>query len=431
MRPAARLEAAIALLEEIARARQIPADATALQFFRHRRFIGSSDRREISERVWRILRTRRRLAWWLGLDTSSARLSVAADFLFAGARLENLAALCDGARFAPAPLSAPEQAALRRLEGHSLDHPAMPTPVRHEVQDWLLPHLTARFGAALGAELDALNQPAPLDLRVNLLQGTREEAVAALAAEGIKAVSSPFSPVGLRIATRAPITTGASFRRGLVEIQDEGSQLVALAVGAEPGMRVADVCAGAGGKTLALATAMHNQGRIVACDVSERRLDAAVRRLRRARAFNVERHLLDAAGYKWAKRSQGTFDRVLADAPCTGSGTWRRHPDARARFGPADLTEIVTRQAAILEFAAGLVRKGGRLVYATCSLLLEENEAQVESFVARHAEFAITPLAAVGGFASRPPPGAGPFLFLTPLRSATDGFFAAVLERVG
>ncbi len=307
-------------------------------------------------------------------------------------------------RFAPEPLLLSERAALGRLKGRSLEHPSMPAAVRLEVPDWLSQQIDA-------AELQALLQPAPLDLRVNLLKGTRDGARAALAAEGIEAMPTPHSPWGLRVASRRQITGGAAFRAGLVEIQDEGSQMVAALVGARPGMRVADMCAGAGGKTLALAMTMQNRGQVVACDVSAARLEGAVRRLRRAGVHNVERHLL-APGDKWVKRRAGTFDRVLVDAPCTGTGTWRRNPDARLRLTEEDLAELLPKQAAILDQAASLVRIGGRLVYATCSLLIGENEDQVSAFVSRHPGFVQVDT-----------------LSLTPARHGTDGFFAAVLER--
>jgi len=226
---------------------------------------------------------------------------------------------------------------------------------------------------------------------------------------------------------RRLVTTGPTFQTGLVEIQDEGSQLVALMVGAVPGMRVADWCAGAGGKTLALAMTMANKGQIVACDVSAPRLEGAVRRLRRAGVHNVEQHLI-VVGDKWAKRRADSFDRVLVDAPCTGTGTWRRNPDARLRLTERDLAELVPKQAQILSAASRLVRKGGRLVYATCSVLVEENEAQVQAFVAAHPEFLIVPLAQAWGGPGTPP-GEGDFLSLTPRRHGTDGFFTAVLER--
>jgi 16S rRNA (cytosine967-C5)-methyltransferase len=211
-------------------------------------------------------------------------------------------------------------------------------------------------------------------------------------------------------------------------------------------MRVADLCAGAGGKTLALAATMDNRGHIAACDISAARLEAAVRRFRRAGAHNIERHLL-GPGDKWLKRHAGGFDRVLVDAPCTGVGTWRRNPDARSRLTETDLAELIVRQAGLLDDASSLVRKGGRLVYATCSLFPEENEDQVHAFLARHEAFAQVPLARAwppsgapglgvpgsevpgAGLSGVAPPGSEETLLLTPRQHGTDGFFAAVLER--
>ncbi|HUB49854.1 MAG TPA: RsmB/NOP family class I SAM-dependent RNA methyltransferase [Acetobacteraceae bacterium] len=451
MTPAARIAAAIELLAAIEADRARPADAIANDWFRARRFIGSGDRRAVSERVWHVLRHYRRLGWWLGrhvkappppglgplCDPSphgerepfahSPRLRIAASLLLEGSGLPAITALFSGGRFAPAPLDAAEQAVLRPLETHTIGHPAMPDAVRLEIPDWLYPQLAARFGNATQAELEALLQPAPLDLRANLLKATRTEAEAVLAAEGLRAVPTRFSPWGLRLDGRRPVTAGPAFQSGLVEIQDEGSQLVAALVDAHPGQRVCDYCAGAGGKTLALAAVMENRGHLLACDTAAARLDNAGRRLRRAGVGNVERHLLEP-GDKWAKRRAGSFDRVLIDAPCTGTGTWRRNPDARQRLSEGDLAELLDRQATILDAAAPLVRMRGRLVYATCSLLEAENEAQVTRFLARHAGFSMVPLARAWPL-QIPPPCEGDVLSLTPARHGTDGFFAAVLER--
>ena len=427
MTPAARIAAAIDLLEVVEGAMKRPADAIANDFFRARRYIGSGDRRAVSERVWTVLRARRRLGWWLGEASSTPRLLVAASLLLEGWSQSGVQQAFSGGQFAAARLDRGEEQALDRIEGHTLDHPDMAEAVRLEIPDWLLPRLAARFGRGLAEELAALSRPASLDLRVNLLKTSRDEAKAALATEGWDAVPTRLSPWGLRIDGRRPVTSGPTFQSGLVEIQDEGSQLVAAMVGAAPGMRVVDWCAGAGGKTLALAGAMHNRGQIVACDVSAARLDGALRRLRRAGVHNVERHLVEPGG-KWVKRRAGSFDRVLVDAPCTGTGTWRRNPDARQRLNQNDLAELLPKQAAILDTAQSLVRKAGRLVYATCSVLEEENEAQVTSFLLRHPEFAIVPLARAWPL-HQPPPNGGEFLSLTPAGHGTDGFFAAVLER--
>ncbi len=440
MTPSARLSGAIELLSAVENAPRKPADAVANDFFRQRRYIGSGDRRAVSERVWHVLRARRRLAWWLlrvrapghgAADRSGAnpRMLVAASLLLEGWTLDGVRQSYSGGQFAPSALDAGEVKALGELEGHTLGHPAQPDAVAMEMPDWVLPHLRARFGADLEAEMAAMQTPAPLDLRVNLLKATREQALAALLAEQIQAEPTRLSPWGLRIEGRRPVSTGAAFQSGLVEIQDEGSQLVAALVGATGEMRVADWCAGAGGKTLAIAMGMGNRGHIAACDVSAHRLEAAVQRLRRAGVHNVERHLVEA-GDKWAKRRAQSFDRVLVDAPCTGTGTWRRNPDARVRLAERDLLELVPKQREILDRAARLVRKGGRLVYATCSLLAEENEDQVQAFLSTHPDFTLVPLADAWTLPGEPP-CPGPMLSLTPRRHDTDGFFAAVLERTG
>lgn len=431
MTPAARIAAAIDLLSAVEAATTRPADAVANDYFRTRRFIGAGDRRAVSERAWGVLRARRRLAWWLARAGAppTPRLLVAASLLCEGWSAQGLGQAFSGGRFAAERLDAEEQASLGELIGRTLDHPAMPAAVRLELPDWILPKLEARFGRSLGDELTAMLEPAPLDMRANLLKGSREDAQVALAAEGYEAEPMRFSPWGLRLPGRRPVTAGKAFQSGLVEIQDEGSQLVSLLTGARPGMRVLDLCAGAGGKTLALAAMMENRGHIVACDISAPRLDAAVRRFRRAGVHNVECHKLDA-GDRWLKRRAGGFDRVLVDAPCTGTGTWRRNPDARTRLTETDLTELVVRQAALLDDAAPLVRKGGWLVYATCSLLPDENEEQVSAFVTRHAGFAVVPLARAWALGT-PPPCAGDMLVLTPRQHGTDGFFTAILERTG
>jgi 16S rRNA (cytosine967-C5)-methyltransferase len=427
--PSARLLAAIELIEEIEGGGRRPADAIANGFFRDRRYIGSGDRRAVSDRAWSVLRARRRLDWWLAHAgaVSSPRLLVAASLLLEGWTLEGVEQSFSGGQFAAAPLAGAEKSVLRPLETRTLEHPDMPAPVRLEIPDWIFPFLEARFGAALAPEMAAMGEAAPLDLRVNFLKSTREAAQAALAAEGIAAEFTRYSPWGLRVAHRRAVTTGAAFQSGILEIQDEGSQLVSLLVGAVPGMRVADFCAGAGGKTLAMAMTMQNKGQVVACDVSAARLDGAVKRLRRAGIHNVERHLIEA-GDKWVKRRAERFDRVLVDAPCTGTGTWRRNPDGRLRLTETDLAELTPKQAGILDTAGRLVRPGGRLIYATCSLLREENEAQIEAFCARNERFSVVPVSRAWDL-PLPLPCDDPFLFLTPLRHGTDGFFAAVLEK--
>jgi 16S rRNA (cytosine967-C5)-methyltransferase len=426
--PPARLDAAIALLAAIEAAPRAPADAIAQAFFRDRRFIGAADRRWISDLVWHVLRQAIRIDWHLARHahppTPRAR---AIAWLRLGEQVASdaLAGLFSGARYGPAALSAEERVLNGALAG-ALDDPAMDEAARLNLPAFLVGPLRARFGASLEAELAAMDRPAPLDLRANLLKADREAAHAALAAEGFPAEPTALSPWGLRLRARAPIVGAKAFRDGLVEIQDEGSQLIALLADARPGHRVIDYCAGAGGKTLAMAAMMDNRGSLVAADVSLTRLDAAVKRLRRAGVHNVERRAIEP-GAKWLKRAAGGFDRVLVDAPCTGTGTWRRNPDARFRLQPDDLAALVTKQRDILVSAARLVKAGGKLVYATCSLLVEENHAQVQHFLAQAQNFRLLPLSAV--WPAGTPPCADPYLALTPAAHATDGFFAAVMER--
>ncbi|MFZ5783687.1 MAG: RsmB/NOP family class I SAM-dependent RNA methyltransferase [Pseudomonadota bacterium] len=437
MTPGARVAATIELLDEIVSRSERPADLVANAFFRARRFIGGGDRRAVSERVWGILRRWGQLRWWLERTRApelSGRMIVAADLLLLERLpLRDVEALYDGGRYRPAPLDEAEHRALRQMDGHSLAHPEQPDWVRLNVQEWVAPHLKEAYGEAWGREIAALETPPPVDLRVNRLKATPQEARAALAREGIEVEPMPLAPDGLRLKRRLSVVAGQAFQDGLVEVQDEGSQLVALLVGARPGMQVADYCAGAGGKTLAIAAGMDNKGRVVAMDVLESRLDRSAQRLRRAGAHNVERRALSPDNRKWLKRQAGAFDRVLVDAPCTGTGTWRRNPDGRWTLAPQDLEELVPKQAAILDAAARLVKPGGRLVYATCSVLPAENERQIESFLARHEEFVAVPVAEAWrdatGQEAPAPLAAGPYLRLSPLRHGTDGFFAAVLTR--
>jgi 16S rRNA (cytosine967-C5)-methyltransferase len=428
MTPAGQLAAAIDLLAEI-EADARPADAVANSFFRNRRFIGAGDRREVSTLVWGVLRARRHLGWWLTHFNAeiTPRLLLGAQAIFTGMSVHKIGMAFVAGRYGPPPLTELETITLEKFAGHTLEHPNMPDAVKYEVPDWIMPRLAAQFGPALEAEMAALASPAPLDLRINALKTSREDAVVALRRENLDARPTQYSPWGLRLAGRQSITQGAAFRDGIVEIQDEGSQLIALLVDAKPGMRVVDYCAGAGGKTLAIAMTMENKGHIVACDVSVPRLEGAIKRLRRAGVHNAERHLLET-GDKWLKRQEKKFDRVLVDAPCTGTGTWRRNPDARLRLKETDLAEIMPKQAMILDAAQRLVKPGGRLIYATCSLLNEENEGQVEAFLTRHPAFQRVPLGEALGEAL-PAALYGPALRLTPRSHGTDGFFAAILER--
>jgi 16S rRNA (cytosine967-C5)-methyltransferase len=428
--PGARIAATMDLLAAITDRAERPADGVANAFFRARRYIGGGDRRAVSDRAWAILRHFGQLMWWLDKTRHpdrSARAIVAADLMLVdGFTLEQLDAMFDGGSYRPAPLDDAERRALRQMEGHSLPHPEQPDWVRLNVQEWVAPHLKEAYGDAWGREIAALETPPPVDLRVNRLKATVEEARAALHRQGVETEPMRYARDGLRLKRRLSIVTSQAFQDGLVEIQDEGSQLVAALVDAQPGMQVADYCAGAGGKTLAIAAGMNNKGRVVAMDVLETRLDRSAQRLRRAGAHNVERRAIDTDSKKWLKRHKETFDRVLVDAPCTGTGTWRRNPDGRWTLQPKDLEELVPKQAEILDAASKLVKPGGGLVYATCSVLPAEDERQIDAFLERHPEFS---LVSPTDLDLPPEIAAGPYLRLSPLKHGTDGFFAAAMVR--
>jgi 16S rRNA (cytosine967-C5)-methyltransferase len=433
--PGAQVAAAIDILAVVEEGGR-PADDAAAEYFRRRRYIGAKDRAQIASHVYDVLRHRAAIDWWIsrigrGAVAPAGRSRVlAALLLVQDWGPDRVEAVCDGDRFRPAPLSAAEVRLVRGLDGRTRQHPDMPRAVANDVPEWLVPGLDRSFGRAFEREVAALNSAAPIDLRVNTLKAGRSEVRDALAAEGIAAAPTPLSPIGLRLRKRAPLSGLAAFKDGLFEVQDEGSQLAALMAGARPGMRVVDFCAGAGGKTLALAAQMENRGRLVAGDVSARRLERAGERLRRAGVNNAERRIVAAEHDQWVKHHRGSFDLVFVDAPCTGTGTWRRNPDAKWRMTPQDLAELTLRQQAILVSASRLVRPGGHLVYVTCSVLREEDDDQAEAFLAASPDFTLLPVAEVwretiGGDM----PGGGPYLVLTPARHGTDGFFAAFFER--
>jgi 16S rRNA (cytosine967-C5)-methyltransferase len=431
--PGARLVAAIDILSAVDTGEH-PADDIAADYFRRRRYIGAKDRVSIAGHVYAVLRHRAALDWWIQkyqAEIGSRTRLLTALVLIDGWRPEVIATACDGGRFRPAPPTNGEERLFRALVGRTLRHPGMSRAVANDLPEWLEPYLERVFGGGLEREMAALNAMAPVDLRVNLLKTDREAARRALAAEGLAAEPTRWSPIGLRLSQRAPLGGLAAFREGLVEVQDEGSQIASLLADARPGMRVVDFCAGAGGKTLALAAGMENRGKLVACDVLARRLEGAARRLRRAGVCNAERRVLAGERDKWVKRHTGGFDRVFVDAPCLGTGTWRRNPNAKWQMTPVDLAELVLRQQQILRSAARLVRLGGRLVYVTCSLLREENEEQTEAFLAAEPGFVLVPPAGVWRETiGTPLPGGGRYLRLTPAQHGTDGFFVAIFERL-
>jgi 16S rRNA (cytosine967-C5)-methyltransferase len=347
--------------------------------------------------------------------------------------VDAIGALADGGRFAPAQLSDEERARLAVA-----DLAGAPPWVAGDYPEWLDPYLARVFGEERAAEGAALASRAPLDLRVNTLKGTREDAAAALAE--LAPAPTRWSPVGLRIALEADAKAPAihaepAFIKGLVEVQDEGSQIAALLAGAKPGAQVIDLCAGAGGKTLALAAAMDNHGQLYATDLDKRRLAPIHDRLARSGARNVQVRTPKSVGTELDDLA-GRADLVLIDAPCTGIGTWRRNPDAKWRMRPGALELRLKEQAAVLDRAAALVKAGGHIAYVTCSLLAEENGDQVRAFLGRRPDFAIVAPAEVASALGeraylfrRAALIAEEGLLMTPRRTDTDGFYVAVLAR--
>lgn len=442
MTPGARVSAAIELLNRLAAPDAAPADKMLADWARKNRYAGSKDKSAIAGIVYGTLRRRAQIDWWLsrcdgGLPTSRARVLVWLQ-LGEGQMLTDLDQVFTGDRFDPAPLNQAEKRVAIELGAQKgFEKSCQPLSAAANVPAFLEADFTALYGDAAKRQLASHRDEAPVDLRVNTLKGGREQALTMLKEEGIYVVETHFSPIGLRLPERKPLSGTQAFKEGLIEPQDEGSQLAALLVEAKPGMKVVDFCAGAGGKTLALAATMNNTGRIVACDVSEARLKRAAQRLKRAGAFMVERRALTSERDKWIKRRAGRFDggfdRVLVDAPCTGSGTWRRNPDQKWKLTPEQLAEVADKQASVLDSASRLVSPGGRLIYVTCSILPQENEEQVSRFLEANPQFFAHPVEEVWTEALKdvdyPGEKGVPYLRLTPADHGTDGFFVAVLGR--
>lgn len=393
-----------------------PADGTLSRYFRENPRLGARERGVIAEGIYGLLRNK----------------SVYTNFAESGngpsMRRLALLGLADAVGVdALGGLSEEEAAWLNRV--NEIDRSQLPAALRANLPDWLFDLLTARYGEAETLRMaDALNTPAPLDLRVNSLKSTRDDVIAALGEAPIIGAPTPYAPLGIRILKKPSIQNLPLFQGGVVEVQDEGSQLLAQALGARRGEMVVDFCAGAGGKTLAIGAAMRNTGRLYAFDVSAKRLAKMKPRVARSGLSNVHPVQIAHENDAKIKRLAGKVDRVLVDAPCTGLGTLRRNPDVKWRQTPAAVVEMNLKQSAILASAARLLKTGGRLVYGTCSLLDEENEAIVAQFLASHENFVLVPMKDVLA-EQKIELEMGDYLKLLPHLHQTDGFFAAVLER--
>lgn len=393
-----------------------PADSTLSRYFRDHPKLGSRERGAIAEGIYGLLRNK------------SVYTSFAESGNGSSIRRLTLLGLADAVGVdSLGGLTEEETEWLQHTV--SIDRALLPAVLRSNLPQWLFDKLVARMGEAEALALaEALNQPAPLDLRVNSVKATREEVVAQLGIAPVLSEPTPFAPLGLRVLKKPALQNLPVFKDGLIEVQDEGSQLLSQIVGAKRGEMVVDFCAGAGGKTLALGAWMRNTGRLYAFDISEKRLAKLKPRLARSGLSNVHPVQIAHENDAKIKRLAGKIDRVLVDAPCSGLGTLRRNPDVKWRQTPQSLVELNAKQGAILSGAARLVKTGGRLVYATCSLLDEENEHVITTFLQTHPDFTLVPMSTVLA-EQKIALVMGDYLKLYPHQHQTDGFFAAVLER--
>ncbi len=429
MTPAARLSAVIEILEDLDRRIRPATDALRDWALSHR-FAGSGDRAAIGVLLHDALRKRASSRFAIGADTPRATM-LGMLKVSRGQSVDEIAALCDGSRFAPDPLSEDERAAL------AADRLAeAPVHVRGDFPEWLAPSLIRAFGQDAAAEGEALARRAPLDLRVNTLKTIRLKALPALSE--YEAVAGSHAPDAIRIPPRAdgrikPVQADPLFLKGMVEIQDEGSQIVARLAAPEQGQQVLDLCAGGGGKSLAMAALMNNKGQIFATDADARRLAPIHERISRAGARNIQVRT-PRGGAMPLDDLVGNMDLVFVDAPCTGTGTWRRNPDAKWRMREGSLAQRLKEQGEVMDNAVRFVRTEGVLVYVTCSLLPEENDDQIEALLQRDSAFEPVDLRSSAAFRAMPslatavrPTKRG--LMLTPRLTGTDGFYIAALRR--
>ncbi|MBF8178989.1 MAG: RsmB/NOP family class I SAM-dependent RNA methyltransferase [Burkholderiaceae bacterium] len=393
-----------------------PADGTLSRYFREHPKLGSRERGVVAEAVYGLLRNKAVYTSFAESGNGPTMRRMTLLGLADAVGVESLGGLTEE-----------ETEWLKHVM--QIDRTLLPSLLRSNLPEWLFDKLVARDGEATALELaHAVNQPAPLDLRVNALKATREEVITSLAEAPILCEPTPYAPLGIRVIKKPALQNLPLFKNGSIEVQDEGSQLLSQVVGAKRGEMVVDFCAGAGGKTLSLGAAMRNTGRLYAFDISDKRLAKLKPRLARSGLSNVHPVLIAHENDAKVKRLAGKIDRVLVDAPCSGLGTLRRNPDVKWRQTPQSLVELNEKQASILAGAARLVKAGGRLVYATCSILDEENEAIVASFLASRDDFVLIPMSEVLA-EQKIDLKMGDYLKLSPAQHHTDGFFAAVLER--
>jgi len=393
-----------------------PADAKLGAFFRNNRELGNKERAFVAESVYGVLRRKALLTHLAGGD--DPRKLLLALFL----RVQGLSM-----RDLDASLNKQQKEWAQEIKARS--SAGLSPAQQADLPDWLWQKLAAQYDEDQALTIArSMHQPASLDLRVNTIKATRDDVMKKFLSESTEVAATPYAPTGLRMAQKMNISRHPFFTDGKFEVQDEGSQLLAHLVAPRRGEMIADFCAGAGGKTLAMGALMRNSGRLYAFDVSEKRLANLGQRLKRSGLSNLHSQLIASEQDPKLKRLQGKFDRVLVDAPCSGLGTLRRNPDLKWRQTEQDIAELTTKQTAILERAARLVKTGGRLIYATCSLLADENEQIAEAFLAKHADFSLVPAGEILA-QQHIALDTGVYLKLFPHLHQTDGFFAAVFER--
>jgi len=394
-----------------------PADTTLRYFFKNGR-IGSNEREIVAETVFGVLRHRLLLEHACTGNATPRRMALAHLIRFGGYNLRELDPV----------LKPGERDWLATVKGVKAEE--LPLAVQAELPEWLVEKMRASYSDADILTIGlSMQQSAPLDIRVNTLLAKREEILQQLHEKNIEATATPYSPIGIRLKEKIPLNRDALFAEGKIEVQDEGSQLLGFMLAPKRNDMVVDFCAGAGGKTLMLSALMNSQGRLYAMDTSEKRLANLKPRLKRSGASNIQPMLISHENDLKVKRLSGKIDRVLVDAPCSGLGTLRRSPDLKFRQSPGSIEKYSQLQAAILASASNMLKKGGRLVYATCSFLPEENQLIVQAFLATHPDFVLLPANEILQ-QQKIALEAGDYLELRPHLHGTDGFFAAVMERI-
>ncbi len=420
----AQVNEAITILDKILEVKQ-PADRLISYHFKQNRFIGSKDKAVISSIVYAVLRNKASLQFYLNkfeIEPLARKFVIAFLAIQEHIDLPDMAKIFDGDTYAPKKLKGKE---LKFIENHSkVDPLEMTQAEKLNYPAWLDTELKESFGDNLINEMIALNQQADTVLRTNALKASRDKVKAALKEEDIKTKPTKISPFGLKVEGKANLFNSKSFKSGLFEVQDEGSQILAILAETKPKQKILDMCCGAGGKLLAMAATMNHTGSLIGTDVNERRLMETKKRLKRAGISNAMLKVISSENDKYLKRQANRFDTIFVDAPCSGTGTWRRNPDSKWNLDAAFVANLTNVQASILKSAAKLVKPGGTVAYATCSILRKENHDQVEKFLAEHENFELVDInTKLSGLTE------DSVLQLTPAQHNCDGFFVALLKR--